>query len=157
MIWNTCLTRWWPALVPKALLSRHEAGLLTYSFRSAAFPSLTECRLTVANWQTFARAYSSGNCTGFSPDSLLSLSAPHIGCKSRDFFEWKREKCRIILEEWKNTDWRRTRIWGIGTDVLKPLIALITLKFRMRPSTGSGCAGSKRMNWHWLLANTNYR
>ncbi len=69
-------------LLSRKLCLRFMAGLLTHSFRSAAFPKRL---FSVAFWQIL-RAYSSGNCPGFSPDSLLSLLGTINRCKNTKKF-----------------------------------------------------------------------
>ena len=68
-------------LLSRKLCLRFVAGLLTRSSRSAAFP---KCHVPVAFWQIL-RAYSSGNCPGFPPDSLLSLVGTINRCKNTKF------------------------------------------------------------------------
>jgi len=64
------------AFFPKATNQTGMAGLLTYSLFTA-FPSRT--RGTVAkNGKQTKRAYSSGNCSGFPPDSLF-IQKTHVG------------------------------------------------------------------------------
>ena len=72
-----------PAPIPGSLVSRLEAGLLTEVF---------SCRLPERQgfqWRHGKRCnqHSSGNCPGFTPDSLLSpKGTPQIGCKSSEYF-----------------------------------------------------------------------
>ena len=58
-----------PAPIPGSLVSRLEAGLLTEASRLP--PSHPTGVVTVAQWQAIGH-HSSGNCPGFTPDSLLS-------------------------------------------------------------------------------------
>ena len=74
-----------PAFIPKALF--------TICGRSS--DSLLEvCRLPetldFSGILTDLRAYSSGNCPGFSPDSLLSLIGTINRCKNTKFFYAKK-------------------------------------------------------------------
>ena len=72
-----------PAPIPGSLVSRLEAGLLT---EASLLPPSRKTRLSVAQWQAIGH-HSSGNCTGFSPDSLLSpQGTPQIGGKNREYF-----------------------------------------------------------------------
>jgi len=58
-----------PAPIPGSVVSRFEAGLLTEV--SHLPPSRPTSVATVAQWQAIGH-HSSGNCPGFTPDSLLS-------------------------------------------------------------------------------------
>ena len=71
-----------PAPIPGSLVSRLEAGLLT---EASLLPPSRKTKFSVAQWQAIGH-HSSGNCPGFSPDSLLSpQGTPQIGGKSTVF------------------------------------------------------------------------
>ena len=76
-------------LAPGELLLSCLAGFLTQPFRKAAFPSFR-----IVAWRLLSSSiwlYSSGHCSGFSPDSLLydnrKLPYHQSGDKDRKLFK----------------------------------------------------------------------
>lgn len=78
-----------PAFVPKALFQTTWGR--SSDLRLGSSPSHPT---GVGQWHDDERigVYSSGNCPGLAPDSLLSLSAPHIGGKCTIFLFHKEKK-----------------------------------------------------------------
>ena len=67
-LWAYLVVNRIPAPIPGSLVSRLEAGLLT---EASLLPPSRKTKFSVAQWQAIGH-HSSGNCTGFTPDSLLS-------------------------------------------------------------------------------------
>ena len=107
---RNCIRRTYPlAFSPKASNILLQAGLLTYSI-VFTFPIQSVAKSNTM----FLGAYSSGNCSGLTPNSLLIISNAWnkpltivkvtikiSGCKrpARDYFEWP-----IVLNK-KGTPW----------------------------------------------------